>query len=356
MNTSDEQLREIIANQAGEWLVAQQAGALDAAERRAFYNWLTISPVHIEEYLGIAALARHLPTAADDAEAPLEAILAQVRADNGAVARFEPGSRVGSAPSRTRSRRRWLMVAVPAALAAIGLSVFWWQRGYVATDRYATRHGELRSWQLSDQSLLRLNTDSSVTARYGRLERRVELERGEALFEVAHEVRPFRVVAGTASALAVGTVFSVRRDAGSTRITVVQGRVAVSSTEVHAATVSVAAGEQIQVADGEPPGQVTAADVKGNTAWLHRQIVFERQPLELVAAEFNRYTALPINIESPALRARLITGIFSVDDTDTFLKFLRTFPGVTVQATATGIRVYEVAPPSTASRPGHPQS
>jgi len=355
MSTGEEQVREIIAGQAGEWLAAHRDGPLDATEVRAFYAWLTTSPVHIEEYLGVAALARQLPAAADDPEMPLEAILERVRADTGRVTQLDTTPSL-SAPARVRPQRRWLWAAVPAALAVIGFSL-WWNGEHITTERYATRHGELRSWRLSDDSTLRLNTDTSVTVRFSRAERLVEVERGEALFEVAHVAgRPFRVIAGSASAVAVGTAFSVHREASETLVTVVQGRVAVSATGTRGATAIVEAGEQVRVRDGEPPGPVTPADVERSTAWLHRQIVFEREPLGTVAAEFNRYSPLPIEIETPALRTLQITGIFSVDDTETFLDFLRTFPGVTVQATSASIRVRQAPPAVPTQHPAHPGS
>jgi transmembrane sensor len=357
MSTSEEQVREIIAGQAGEWFVAHRAGPLDAAERHAFHAWLTISPVHIEEYLGVAALARHLPVAADDPQMPLEGILERLRSESGGVARLERTSPPSSARAKTRPQHRWLWAAVPAALAAIAFALLWWNGDQVATQHYATRHGELRSWRLSDQSMLRLNTDTSVTVRFSRSERLVELDRGEALFEVAHEPRrSFRVVAGTANTRAVGTTFSVHRDTGSTLVTVVQGRVAVSALGSGGGVATVGAGEQVRVTDGEPPGPVTPADVERSTAWLHRQIVFERAPLAMVAAEFNRYSALPIEIETPALRTLAISGIFSVDDTETFLDFLRTFPRVTVQATSNRIRVFEVPPTTPGQQTARPHS
>jgi transmembrane sensor len=356
MNSGEEQVREIIAVQAGEWLAAHQAGPLEAAERRAFHAWLTASPMHIEEYLGVAALAQQLPVAANDPQMPLEAILERVRAEPG-VTRLERAPASSAATLRPRPQRPWLWAAIPAALAALGVALLWWPGQRVVTERYATRHGDLRSWQLSDQSMLRLDTDSVVTVRYSSSERRVELDRGEALFEVAHDTRrPFRVVAGTASAVAVGTTFSVRREARATLVTVVQGRVAVSSTGKDGGTVSVAAGQQVQIMDGEPPGKVTATDIERSTAWLRRQIVFEREPLALVAAEFNRYSALPIEIETPTLRALQVSGVFSVDDTETFLDFLRTFPRVTVQATPESIRVFEAPPANPSRQAGQPHS
>jgi transmembrane sensor len=345
MNTGEEQVREIIACQAGEWVAAHRAGPLDTTERRAFYAWLTASPVHVEEYLGVALLARHLPEAAADPDMPLEVILDRVREDTEVVTRIGGSSQSLGPVPRPRAKHRWLWAAVPAALAIIGVAMLWWSGSRVTSEHYATRHGELRSWHLSDGSTIRLNTDTLVTLRYSHSERLVELHQGEGLFEVAHEAsRPFRVVAGTASVLAVGTAFSVHREAGSTLVTVVQGRVAVSAIVGRGEPVIAEAGKEVRVRDGQPPGKATPADVQRSTAWLHRQIVFEREPLELVAAEFNRYSALPIDIETPALGKQLITGIFSVDDTETFLDFLRTFRGIAVEATSTQIRVFQAAP------------
>jgi len=351
MKTDEEKVKEIIAGQAGEWVAAHQAGSLDAAERRAFYAWLTASPVHVEEYLGVALVSRRLPIAAADPDMPLAAILERVRGEADSVASM------GTPPQSLRVRarvlpRRWLWAAVPAALVAVGVALVWWRADHVTAERYATRHGEMRSWRLSDNSTLRLNTDTSVTARFSHSERLIEIDRGQALFEVAHEtIRPFRVVAGDASALAVGTTFSVYREAGSSLVTVVQGRVIVSTIVAGSKSVTARMGEQVRVRDGEPPGPANPADVQRSTAWLHRQIMFEREPLVLVAAEFNRYSALPIDIETPALGTLPITGIFSVDDTETFLDFLRTFQGVSIQATSTRIRVFQAAPTTPAGPP-----
>jgi len=351
MNPDEEKVRELIACQAGEWVAAHQAGGLDAAERRAFYAWLMASPVHVEEYLEVALLSRRLPVAAADPDMSLEAILDRVREETEAPTSIGNAPQSSRAAPRERSQWQWLWAAVPAALAVIAVTLFW-LREQVTPERYATGHGEMRSWRLDDDSTLRLNTDTSVTARYSHSQRLIEIERGEVLFEVAHEsARPFRVIAGTASVLDVGTTFSVYRQGGSTLVTVVQGRVGVSTVTAGSTSVNAAAGEQVRVIDGQQPQPPTHADVQRSTAWLHRQIVFERQPLALVTAEFNRYSPRPIDIETPALGTLPVTGIFSVDDTETFLDFLRTFDGVTIQGTPTRIRVFQVAPIRPAAPP-----
>jgi len=347
MRTSEEEVREIIAAQAGEWFLAHRSGALDAAARREFHAWLAASPVHVEEYLGVASIARKLPAAAADPDMPLEAILERVREERGGVATLEELSPSRLPRRRIALTRRW--AAVAASLAVIGGVALWWSGNRAAAEHYATRHGEQRTWRLADQSTLRLNTDTTVTVRYSRSERLVEIERGEALFEVAHQAaRPFRVVAGTTNVAALGTSFDVYRQADSTLVTVVEGEVAVSALTAGPGSVRARSGEQVQVMDGQRPAPATPADVRHNTAWLHRQIVFQREPLALVAAEFNRYSALPIDIETPALRSLRVSGIFSVDDTETFLDFLRSFNGVSVATTSTRIRVFERVPTSPA--------
>ena len=88
-----------------------------------------------------------------------------------------------------------------------------------------------------------------------------------------------------------------------------------------------------------PCGPARPADLSRSTAWLRRQIAFEDEPLAAVAAEFNRYSKVPMEITTPELRTLAISGTFSVDDTESFVAFLRAMEGVRVEVTATRIRV-----------------
>jgi ferric-dicitrate binding protein FerR (iron transport regulator) len=58
-----------------------------------------------------------------------------------------------------------------------------------------------------------------------------------------------------------------------------------------------------------------------------------------VVVEFNRYAAKPIEITTPALRNLEISGVFSIEDTDAFIAFLRSLEGVHVTVTDRQIRV-----------------
>jgi transmembrane sensor len=355
MNTSDEQVRAAIAQQAGEWFAMHRAAALDAAERRAFADWILASPVHVEEYLGVALVARDMPAAADDPEMSIESLLDSAR-DASAANVVELGApHTGAKVTKTKPRI-WHGVRFSAAavvLLMIAGALLWWNLERVTPQRYATTHGEQRSWHLADDSVLRLDTDTAVTVRYGRSERRVEVESGRALFEVVRDsARPFRVVAGSAEVVAVGTQFSVYRESGLTLVTVVQGQVDVTAAngraqaavDVVGRRVRVSAGEQLRVTAGLLPASPTRIDVERTTAWLRRELAFEQQPLAVVAAEFNRYGALPIEIETPALRTLTVSGVFAADDTDSFIAFLRSLEGVGVEVTSTRIRVFGLSP------------
>jgi ferric-dicitrate binding protein FerR (iron transport regulator) len=59
MSATEDRVRELIAQQAADWLVAHRAG-LSADERRSFAAWLKVSPVHVEEYLTLSVIASDL--------------------------------------------------------------------------------------------------------------------------------------------------------------------------------------------------------------------------------------------------------------------------------------------------------
>ena len=61
-------------------------------------------------------------------------------------------------------------------------------------------------------------------------------------------------------------------------------------------------------------------------------------------AEFNRYAALPIEVETPALRTLTVSGVFAADDTDSFIAFLKSLEGVGIEVTPTRIRVFGLSP------------
>lgn len=352
MSASEERVRDLITQQAADWFIANR-DQLSGEQRTAFSAWLRASPIHVEEYLGIALTARDMKEACDLPDNSIDAVVARARAEDTSLVRpFWP--RV-LAPLGELLWFDWQKAAASvAALGVVGLGCLAvWHFGVapaiappaqVVTQRFSTGHGEMQTLRLADNSVLHLNTDSAVTVRYSDSQRSVTLTAGEADFEVVHQPgHPFRVFAGSAEITDVGTVFDVRLGNEAAVITVVQGRVAVSNAGVNGSqrseSVELGAGQQIRVADQSLPTAPIYVDAERTTAWLHRQIMFEHEPLGRVATEFNRYSQKPIELATLELQNLEISGVFATDDTEAFIAFLRSLKGVHVEVTETRIRV-----------------
>jgi len=369
-----------IADEAAAWFVKNRSPAVTAAERAAFIAWLRESPVHVHEYLAIATLARDVEAVARESAAELEQVPAAGEAvPAGNVVDFGVAATAGrplSDRSGRAARPRGFAVRLAAAVAVVAIVAGFWalnDAGIFGEGRtYVTGHGQQQTIRLADGSVLRLNSDSEARVHFSETERRVELRAGQALFEVAHEPRrAFRVLADGISIVAVGTQFDVYRQPNATVVTVVEGKVAVlpsaegfsgprSAGAATAASIPLGEGEQLRVERrsqrpkvtklGSASGKEATANVNEAVAWVRQQIIFEQKSLAEVADEFNRYGEVPIRIDDPELSHMQVSGIFSVYDTDAFIRFLQRLEGVTVQTTPTGVHVtrqrsHDSAPP-----------
>lgn len=338
-----------MAQRAAEWFVHNRDPALRAENQSAFFAWLRESPACVREYLAIAALAEDLQ-GLESSGLDLPAL----EAETAAAAQIPSSNVIGldgrriervavrrQAPDR-RSRRLPLAVAAAALVAILSLTVFrdWNTFG---GETFRTAHGEQRIWQLRDGSVVQLNSDSAVVVKFSGRERLVRLERGQAFFKVAHEtVRRFRVSAGFADVVAVGTQFDVYRRAEETLVTVVEGRVAVFEDSEDGAgrsphgpgTVPLPAGQQARIARGNDRFETRAVDVRNTTAWTRKQIVLDGRTLSEVVQEFNRYSAVPIVLNDAALGGLRLGGVFDAYDSASFLEFLKRLGDIEIEPEA----------------------
>jgi len=358
----DKRQREWITREAADWFVANRED-LDAAQRKQFLAWLRASPVHVEEYLQIASLGDQLAVSEMDAEPSLDVLIERARTADDSDVEQSTSWRRGQV--RDRHPRVWQPAALAAALGVLALGVLW-LNGRLSTSpvervpelHFATARGEQSTQHLIDGSVLYLNTDTSVFVRITGSERQVRIERGEAAFQVVHDTsRPFRVIAGLAEVVDVGTKFDVYcQSAESTLVTVLEGRVIVNPTRSGSSlpidplrpggkgAIALVAGQQVRLVRGEVAFGPSAVDARHAMAWLEHRIAFERQPLAEVAEEFNRYGGKRIEIEAPELRGLAISGSFAPDDVESFVAFLGTLDGVRVEVEPARIRVTRQEP------------
>jgi transmembrane sensor len=350
---SNSDVNRKVFQQAAEWCVELNAESADLETRQRFDSWLRGSPEHVRAFLEALSIwedAQRLPL---NAGTTPEQLLAWARTTDNVVRiemadserkkgtdlLFETGSRQ---PQRTEAVpflqfTRPLLIATAAVVACVAIL---WNYQRIRYPTYVSAIGEQRSLVLPDNSTVELNTNSAIRVRFTDNERTVQLLRGQALFHVAkNPARPFLVHADDTRVRAVGTEFDVYKKAGSTIVTVVEGRVAVysSSTIVRDGNVFLAAGERLTMS-GHQASAVEHPSLAGATAWMRRQLVFDTASLPDVADEFNRYNTRRLVIDA-SLDSFRISGIFSSRDPASLIRFLREQPGVTVEEMEDEIRV-----------------
>lgn len=224
-------------------------------------------------------------------------------------------------------------------MVAVGITLL-----FLRTDGVSTVVGEQRTLTLQDGSRVYLNTNSRAVVRFDRQARRVELEKGEALFEVAQNAAlPFIVTAGDRQVRALGTAFVVRRDPQQLAVTLVEGKVAVSgNSSQEIATLD--PGQRVTFASGQPP-RIDRPRLEKITAWQHGQVSLDNTTLADAVSEMNRYNRMQLVIEDPRVAAIRISGVFRAGDSENFVQALvRTYH---LQVQDRGSGVIAVGPPGT---------
>ncbi len=362
--------------QAATWLVKRDTGGMSAAEQAEFDAWMEADPRAAAAYVrlelawkradGLRRL-RPLDGGVDEdllAHSPFETVPIEeypARVETRRTLDIVPSSAgaVIDAEVTQRKPRRRLATAV-AAVFAVVLAVaggFAW-RAYERTgwDEYTTDYGGLSRIVLDDGSVVNLNTNSLMRVQLTRERRHIVLERGEALFKVAHDAgRPFDVEAGNTTVRAVGTEFSVRlrERADSSRgqkdivVLVKEGRVAIDPpkiterplerpTTLPPSTSTLSAGEAVTITakrvNTEQPQmqvqKVAEVEVDRKLSWTEGRLWFERQTLKDVVAEFNRYNRRQMVIADPAIENLRIGGGFEATDPESFIAALEKTLGV----------------------------
>jgi transmembrane sensor len=234
-----------------------------------------------------------------------------------------------------------------AAILLIGLSSWgalqWLQR----PDDYSTTQGERRVITLADNSKISLDANSEVTVRYTKTSRELHLLKGQARFDVAHDVeRPFSVQAGDQKVIATGTAFNIDMAGQKVLVTLIEGHVVVLNENIHSATlnfsrpawrgsVELKAGQQLAAVPSAPP-EVEIADIQRVTAWTTGQIMFDNEALSSVVTRVNRYSDTQIVIADPKVSAMRISGVLNAGDVSGFVDIVTHYLPVRASATDSG--------------------
>jgi transmembrane sensor len=279
--------------EAAAWMALLHSSERNAEIEAGLQRWIAADPLHAATW-----------EAATD-----------IWTETASLPRRIPRPSISSSPARASYLRPVLAFAVTIVLIISGLTL----RHYWPTA-LTTTVGEQRTLTLEDGTRIELNTNSHLTVSFDRHTRTVNLTSGEAYFQVAHEQRPFIVIAGERKILALGTSFTVRRDEAADdplTVTLIEGRVAVEAVETNSALSEVAStearvlrpGERLRIRKHLAP-TLDSPSIDKATGWMRGQLIFDHTPLREALAEFNRYSALKIRVASDKTGAIPVGGIF----------------------------------------------
>lgn len=385
MDANDSRRRRV-REEAAEWWTELEGEESSRADRLRFVNWLSESALHVAEFLQVAAVHKSLRSfggwsrietleqSADEnvVEFPHAAISSEERV----TAKLKSGRKVAVIG--------WLAAGFCAVALYFTISLLDIQDNLIETQR-----SERREVLLEDGTVVKLDPRSRLRIGYRADQRRVFLDEGRALFQVAKAAdRPFVVYAKSAIVRAVGTAFAVDQDVDETVITVAEGSVAVQSTlrqgrragssarsgdplspdsspeddrrERDSSSTSIRAGsgsgeifmvadQQVTVQSSGTAEPVRDVDSSVELAWADGRLVFEDDSVAAVIAEFNRYNHVQIRVFDDALRSRPVSGVFSAFDPESFIEFIETVEEV--RTVRDGDRRITILPDSSDSRP-----
>ena len=322
-------LQEIMGGGVEHALVHLWSDQLSEAETAAIHNRVRGDPKYREVFHGSLEVLAGMEELAGDSET-LE-ILRDCR----------------RLLQERRSKRRLALAMAAGVLVAFGAALTYFSPWRGPDDshlqKYFTHIGEQQTIELDDGSVVTLNTGGQLVVDYSEQVRRILLERGEAYFEVAKDLkRPFTVDLGVRSVTVVGTAFNIRKSTEHYQLAVIEGAVA-----FHEVTDEVSSSQPPVSVDGQAvvistPGQhrveagwVAEFDVSRNwlTAfrpesmdryqdWRSGMLSFYREPLYKVVQELNRYSRKKILIEDTSVMELKVYSAVSVHDIDSALKGL----------------------------------
>jgi transmembrane sensor len=317
--------------QATDWFVRLRAEDADIEDLTRFRHWVEENPENATAY---ARVKQSWAAVGDQASTP-EIMLGRRDA-------LEDAQRAARGRWDS-SRPTWMRPAAVAAVACVLLVVasvvgawVWWSRAN--TGVYITGVGERRTLTLADGSVVTLDARSRIQVRYRDRERLIDLDQGQARFDVAKDpARPFRVRAGRETVLALGTQFNVELVADDLLVTLIEGRVAVmpeaaSPKAEPVAQIDLTAGEGLKVRQDGRRIRLPKVDIARVTAWQSGKLFFDNEPLASAAERINRYAREQIQVDASAADVT-VSGVFNAGDARAFVEAITAYFPVKAEQT-----------------------
>ena len=309
------------AREATDWLLLLKEEPADKELRRRFEEWHDADPLHAASWQSTlrlsGALEQTTAAHADEWQVhPRDASRDSYR-DFGREADASP---LASARPPWFARRPAAMLAGVALAACIAVFAAPAVLLQLRSD-YTTATAELRTVTLDDGSEITMAPRSAIAVDYAARERKVELLSGVAFFTVRRDTdRPFVVQAGAVQTTVLGTRFEVKRGDDGVTVSVEEGLVAVSDSQLPSVATRLGAGQSGHVSTRVGSSGVTGHAAPSVAAWRQKLLLADDRPVGDAVADLARYYSGTILITDSALATRRVTGVYGLADPEASLR------------------------------------
>ena len=286
---------DAITDAAAHWCMRLHAVDCSAEERLAFEQWRDAHPLHAFEYeamLEIWDVAEHLPRPVTPPSVPLNKPL--------------------------HAWRRYAIAASVCALALPLAAYSGWNLGWLPNSyQHFEATDNVRQVTLKDGSQVELNLNTELTFSNYKDERRVTLKKGEAFFQVSHDLsHPFVVRAGEGKIRVTGTRFNVWLYEDQVRVNLIEGSVLVTSNAALPGDgLRLGPAMQAQYRHGDYTPQISQTYANNNAlAWRSGKLVLDNLALNEALPLINRYLSKPLKLADASTGAIRVGGVYNIKE------------------------------------------
>ncbi|MEM0910766.1 MAG: FecR domain-containing protein [Pseudomonadota bacterium] len=296
---------------ATDWLVKLHAGALDDAVKQDFANWIGKSESNKRAFLR----AEKVWTIAGYADQLISTSSRLVNTSAGQPDRFNA------------IRENWkTALAACFALIAVAYSVMFLNKTHnelPQSEMFTTAIGETSTFTLMDNSVVTMDSNTRLALVYDKDKRKASLLKGRVKLLVTHDKqRPFELTAGNAKVLVTGTEFIVRRGDAVTNISVLSGKVNVSSHHKSTNVLAMKRLEQQEAVSINAEGAISempSIDLLRATSWTRGRFHYQNTKFKEVLFDINNAQNKHYVVFDSSINELIVSTDFSKEQIDAFI-------------------------------------
>ena len=287
-------------------IMDEMEGKISVADLQELENWKAADPAHLRSYQEIVDIADRA-----------ELLMAYREADPElAWHKFKPSIpeevKIVSLHPEKKSRLSFLKWAVAVVMVISGVLLLSNQNGWIGSQTVSTGKNERQKLSLPDGTEIFMNANTTVSYhKRGFLKaRNVELEEGEAYFNVTHdEKNPFSIKVGDLSVNDLGTSFNLKVEPQQVVVVVNSGKVSLEKGK-NAEKILLSAQDRGTFNKETKEMSFAKNNDLNYRAWHDKTLHYEKAPLSEVAEDMQELFGTHIIFQDAALKERTLSAYF----------------------------------------------